>query len=125
MRRAFVLLVLLVTACEGSFIRPEDLGRKVSDFTYAIQGFGNVGSWAARLLHAEGGKIVAVSDVSGAIRNPAGIDIPALYEYALASKKIVGFPGADAMPTSALLAEPCDVFVEFTKPGSAKANWVA
>src|SRR5215471_2208458 len=89
----------------------EDLGRKVSDLTYAIQGFGNVGSWAARLLHGEGGKIVAVSDVTGALRNPAGIDVPALYEYATVHKRIAGFPGADAMPASALLAEPCDVLV--------------
>ncbi len=89
----------------------EDAGRKVSDFTYAIQGFGNVGSWVARLLHAEGGKIVAVSDVTGALRNPAGIDVPALYAYAAANKKIAGFSGAEAIPASALLAEPCDVLV--------------
>src|SRR6185369_12471116 len=52
----------------------EDLGRKVSDFTYAVQRFGNVGSWVARLLHAEGAKIIAVSDVSGAVRNARGLD---------------------------------------------------
>ncbi|XP_076957834.1 glutamate dehydrogenase A-like, partial [Bidens hawaiensis] len=39
---------------------------------------GNVGSWVARLIHEKGGKIVAVSDVTGAIKNPNGIDIPAL-----------------------------------------------
>ena len=42
-----------------------DLGKRVADFTFAIQGFGNVGSWAARLFHAAGGKVVAVSDVRG------------------------------------------------------------
>jgi glutamate dehydrogenase (NAD(P)+) len=89
----------------------EDIGRKVSDFTYAIQGFGNVGSWAARLLHAEGAKIVAVSDVGGAVRNPAGLDVPALYEYASRNKKLTGFPGGDAMPVDALFSEPCDVLV--------------
>jgi glutamate dehydrogenase (NAD(P)+) len=89
----------------------EDIGRKVSDFSYAVQGFGNVGSWVARLVHAEGGKVVAVSDVTGALRNPAGIDVPALYEYAAANKKIAGFAGAEAMPATALLAEPCDVLV--------------
>jgi glutamate dehydrogenase (NAD(P)+) len=89
----------------------EDSGRKVSDFTYAIEGFGNVGSWAARLIHAEGGKIVAISDVSGALRNPAGLDVPALFEYAAANKKIAGFTGGEAFPASALLAEPCDVLV--------------
>jgi glutamate dehydrogenase (NAD(P)+) len=89
----------------------EDLGRKVSDFTYAVQGFGNVGSWVARLLHAAGGKVVAVSDVGGALRNPAGLDIPALYEFAVAHKQVTGFPGGDAMPPSELLAETCDVLV--------------
>ena len=54
----------------------EDMGKKVADFTYAIQGFGNVGSWAARLFHEAGGKIVAVSDVTGAVRNPNGLGHP-------------------------------------------------
>jgi glutamate dehydrogenase (NAD(P)+) len=95
-------------AAQGLF---EDIGRKVSDFTYAIQGFGNVGSWVARLLHAEGGKIIAVSDASGATRNPAGLDIPALYDHSVANKTVPSFAGGDAMPSNALLAEPCDVLV--------------
>jgi len=98
----------LLFAAQGLF---EDIGRKVSDFTYAIQGFGNVGSWVARLLHAEGAKIVAVSDASGAIRNPAGLDIPTLYDHSIAHKTVANFPGGDAMPSNALLAEPCDVLV--------------
>src|SRR5690242_17968724 len=89
----------------------EDAGRSVADFTYAIQGMGNVGSWAARLIAGQGGKIVAVSDVSGALRNPAGLDVPALCEYLAAHKKIAGFPGGEAFPAEALLAEPCDVLV--------------
>ena len=42
---------------------------------YVIQGFGNVGAWAAEILQENGGKVVAVSDVSGAIHNDKGIDI--------------------------------------------------
>jgi glutamate dehydrogenase (NAD(P)+) len=89
----------------------EDAGRSVSDFTYAIQGMGNVGSWAARLIAAQGGKIVAVSDVSGAVRNPAGLDVAALYEYVAMNKKLAGFAGGEAFPASELLAEPCDVLI--------------
>jgi len=89
----------------------EDAGRSVSDFTYAIQGLGNVGSWAARLIAAAGGKIVAVSDVSGAVRNAAGLDVPALCDYAALHKNIAGFPGGESFPAGALLAEPCDVLV--------------
>src|SRR5262245_17034565 len=73
----------------------ESVGKKVADFTYAIQGFGNVGSWAARLFHEAGGKIIAVSDVSGAVRNPAGLDIGALYKYATEKKTVAGFPGGE------------------------------
>ncbi|HMJ53206.1 MAG TPA: Glu/Leu/Phe/Val dehydrogenase dimerization domain-containing protein, partial [Polyangiaceae bacterium] len=89
----------------------EDAGRTVADFTYAIQGMGNVGSWAARLIAAQGGKIVAVSDVSGAVRNPAGLDVSALCEYIAAQKKLAGFAGGEAFPADALLAEPCDVLI--------------
>ena len=89
----------------------EDEGRRISDFTYAIQGFGNVGSWIARLLHAEGGKVVAVSDVAGAVRNPAGLDIPALVEHVAAHKTVAGFAGGDDFPAAALLGEACDVLI--------------
>jgi glutamate dehydrogenase (NAD(P)+) len=89
----------------------EDLGRKVSDFTYAVQGFGNVGSWAARLIHQAGGKVVAVSDVSGAVRNPAGLDIPALLEHTSSKRTVTGFPGGESFAGHELLAEPCDVLV--------------
>ncbi|XP_076957742.1 glutamate dehydrogenase 2-like [Bidens hawaiensis] len=53
-------------------------GKSINGLTFVIKGFGNVGSWVARLIHEKGGKIVAVSDVTGAIKNPNGIDIPAL-----------------------------------------------
>ena len=87
------------------------MGKKVADFTYAIQGFGNVGSWAARLFHEAGGKIVAVSDVGGAVRNPKGLDIPALFEHATEKKTVAGFPGGESFPADKLLAEPCDVLI--------------
>lgn len=98
----------LLFAAERLF---EDLGKKVSDFTYAIQGFGNVGSWAARLFHAAGGKVVAVSDLTGAVRNRAGLDIPALWAYVSEKKGVAGFPGGESFPADQLLAEPCDVLI--------------
>ncbi len=98
----------LLYAAECAFA---DAGRKISDFTYAIQGFGNVGSWAARLFHDAGGKIVAVSDVDGAVRNPDGLDIPALYAWAQQHRTVKGFPGGEAMPVDALLGTRCDVLI--------------
>jgi glutamate dehydrogenase (NAD(P)+) len=89
----------------------EELGRKASDFTYAVQGFGNVGSWAARLFHEAGGKVVAVSDLTGAVRNKAGLDVPALLRYAAEKRGVAGFPGGEGFPAADLLAEPCDVLI--------------
>lgn len=89
----------------------EDLGKQVKDFTYAIQGFGNVGSWAARLFHAAGGTVVAVADVGGAVRNPAGLDIPALYDFARKNAGVKGFPGGEAMPPEDVLSEPAGVLI--------------
>ncbi|KAH9728451.1 glutamate dehydrogenase 1 [Citrus sinensis] len=53
-------------------------GKNIAGQRFVIQGFGNVGSWAARLIGEKGGKIVAVSDISGAIKNSKGIDVPTL-----------------------------------------------
>jgi glutamate dehydrogenase (NAD(P)+) len=98
----------LLFAAESVF---GDLGRKVGDFTYAIQGFGNVGSWAARLIHEQGGKIVAVSDVDGALQNPNGLEVPALIEWVRSYKTVKGFPGGEPIAPEALLASPCDVLI--------------
>lgn len=89
----------------------EDHGKRIADFTYAIQGFGNVGSWAARLFQESGGRIVAVSDVTSALYNPNGIDIPALITYARTKGGIAGFPGAEAQPREFVLSAPCDVLI--------------
>jgi len=88
-----------------------DDGKHVRQATYAVQGFGNVGSWCAKFLHQEGGCIVAISDVSGAIRNKDGIDVPALLRYVRERGVIAGFPGAESMPADALLTVECDVLI--------------
>ena len=85
--------------------------RKLADITVAIQGFGNVGSNAARLIAAAGGRIVAVSDISGGIANDSGIDIPALLEWVGENRVVSGFPGADAIDGAGVLAYPCDVLI--------------
>ena len=74
------------------------LGKKVGDFTYAIQGFGNVGYWAAHLIAECGGKVLAVSDVGGAICNRDGLDIGALRQFVDREGSVAGFPGARAFP---------------------------
>ncbi len=65
-----------VAIVTGELLKRE--GRALSDTTVAVQGFGNVGSWAARILRDMGCKIVAISDVSGGLYNPNGLDLAAI-----------------------------------------------
>jgi glutamate dehydrogenase (NAD(P)+) len=119
----------LLFAAECAF---EDAGKKVSDFTYAIQGFGNVGSWAARLIHERGGKIVAISDVDGAIGNRNGLDIPALQAWVAEHRTVTGFPGGEAIPGESLLSTECDVLIPAALGGvltqhtaaEVRAKWI-
>jgi glutamate dehydrogenase (NAD(P)+) len=88
-----------------------DDGKQISDMTFVVQGFGNVGAWVARFLHAEGGKILAVSDLSGAILNKQGIDIEALVRHVKETGHIKGFAGTEETPADELLTLECDVLV--------------
>lgn len=76
-----------------------------------VQGFGNVGATSARFFHEAGIKVVGVSDVHGALHNPAGIDIAKLREWSAERRTIVGFPGAGAIAAEELLTLPCEVLV--------------
>jgi glutamate dehydrogenase (NAD(P)+) len=86
-------------------------GRKLSDVSVAIQGFGNVGSNAARLIAEQGGRIVAVSDISGGIANDQGIDIPALLDWVGEHRVVEGFPGADGIDGSEVITCKADVLI--------------
>jgi glutamate dehydrogenase/leucine dehydrogenase len=80
--------------------------------TCAVQGFGNVGSWAARLLSERGLIVQAVSDLSGAYYNAAGIDIEAANKYRDVNKgSLDGFTGAEKISNSDLLTLPVDLLV--------------
>ena len=87
------------------------LGLSPADTTFAVQGFGNVGSWAARIMQQLGAKMVGVSDANGAIRSDAGIDPNALHDHIAAEGKITDFPGAEKIDPDDLVAIPCDVFI--------------
>jgi glutamate dehydrogenase (NAD(P)+) len=87
------------------------LKRGISGTTFAIQGYGNVGSHTARCLAGMGGRIVGVSDAYGAVINPEGIDVAALDKHVAMSKKIVGFKGGEATTNEQLLTMPVDVLI--------------
>jgi glutamate dehydrogenase (NAD(P)+) len=87
------------------------LGLSPADTTFVVQGFGNVGSWAARIMQQLGARMVAVSDAHGAIRNDAGIDANVLQDHIAADGKITEFGEAETMDPDDLIAVPCDVFI--------------
>jgi glutamate dehydrogenase (NAD(P)+)/glutamate dehydrogenase (NADP+) len=87
-------------------------GKSLVGARVVIQGFGNVGSAAALLLHQAGAKILAVSTGSGGVFSEAGLDIPALKSYAAENRKSVkGFPQAVPITNAELLSLPCDVLI--------------
>ncbi|MBX3262446.1 MAG: glutamate dehydrogenase [Labilithrix sp.] len=86
-------------------------GKKLQGTSFSVQGFGNVGSWFARLAHAQGAKIVAVSDVKGGIFVGDGIDVPKLLEHVKATGSVVGFAGARSINNEEILTVDCDVLV--------------
>ncbi|HET8901472.1 MAG TPA: Glu/Leu/Phe/Val dehydrogenase [Holophagaceae bacterium] len=87
------------------------LGKPLAGATVAVQGFGNVGSQSARLLHEAGARVVAVSDVNGAIKNERGLDIHALMKHVAETKGVTGFKGGEAMDMAELLLMPVDILV--------------
>jgi glutamate dehydrogenase (NAD(P)+) len=88
------------------------LDRDVEDATVAIQGFGNVGSWAARLLSERGANVVAVSDVSGGRYDPDGLDVVDLFEHVEAGGRMAGYDGeCDTIPNADLLELDVDVLI--------------
>lgn len=88
-----------------------DIGMSVRGSRIAVQGFGNVGSNAARLLYDDGARIVALSDVHGAIHRPEGLDLPAVVEHAKTTGSVKDFPGAKTITNDELLACECDVLI--------------
>jgi glutamate dehydrogenase (NAD(P)+) len=87
------------------------IGRPLSGATAAVQGFGNVGSQSAYLLHEAGTRILAASDINGVVRNDRGIDIHALLKHYAAHKTIVGFKGAEPIDPAELLVMSVDILV--------------
>ena len=87
------------------------LGLEPEDTRIIIQGFGNVGSHAALLLHRQGFKIIGIAELSCGLHNPRGIDIPRLFDYKEENKTIEGFAEAEPADPHELLVSDCDVLV--------------
>jgi glutamate dehydrogenase (NAD(P)+) len=84
-------------------------GLRLDEQSIVVQGFGNVGSHLARLLHLEGAKVVAVSDSRGGVHNPHGIDIPAAIAHKHETGALTGLANAEEVTNEELIELPCDI----------------
>jgi glutamate dehydrogenase (NAD(P)+) len=87
------------------------LGIDLQDSAIVVQGFGNAGSVAARLLYEAGAKVVGVSDSAGGIHNPNGLDIPAVMHHKANTGSVVDYSESDNVSNSELLELPCEVLL--------------
>ena len=87
------------------------LNMPVEGCRVVIQGFGNVGSNAARLMMERGYKIVGIAEKEGGLSNPKGIDIHQLIEYKYRNGTTLGFIGAEAMPSEELIVSECEILI--------------
>jgi len=101
-------------------------GETLEGKTFLVQGFGNVGSHAAEILHTHGGRLLAVNDADGTIFNPDGIDVPALIAYTRdpsnLKRSVLGFPGAQTISKSDFWKVPADVLIPAALGGEITAD---
>jgi glutamate dehydrogenase (NAD(P)+) len=100
----------------------QKLGIKPANATAVVQGFGNVGSVAAQLLHEQGVKIIALSDINGAIYNSDGFIIPEVLDYVERNKSIVNFPHSEAITNEELLELECDLLIPAAKEDQIRSK---
>ena len=98
-------LVFLI--CEAA----NHIGLKMTESTAVVQGFGNVGSNAARLLIEQGTRVIAISDINGGVHNPKGLDLQAIHAHVAEHGQLAGFAGGDPIDNAQLLELECDILV--------------
>lgn len=90
---------------------PELLKKPLRDTTYSVVGFGNVGSWTAKLMAAHGSTLAAVMDHTAALTHPEGLDADALAAHVTTTGGIANFPGATVISEDEFYAMEVDLFV--------------
>lgn len=89
----------------------EKHGKSINSSSFVLQGFGNVGYYTAKFIQDRGGKVMAVSDVSGAIYNPDGLNINEVKKYVEQHGTLKDYPSAEHLTNEELLLLPCDVLI--------------
>lgn len=99
----------------GVFITGREVARRsgieIEGAKVAVQGFGNVGSEAARLFNEAGARVIVIQDHTATLYNPAGIDLVALSEWQIANKRIAGFSGAQVIDDEAFWDVEMDILI--------------
>lgn len=105
----------MFSTSQGGYYVFEALAKKMKlvpgKTTIAIQGFGNVGAFAAEIFHKVGYKIVAVSDSKGGVMNMKGLDIPAVWKHKEATGSVAGFAGTTPVDNKKILELAVDVLI--------------
>jgi glutamate dehydrogenase (NAD(P)+) len=109
------VMIVSIAALQKAGIKPESA-------TAVIQGFGNVGSVSAELLHERGVKILGLSDINGAIYNSKGFEIPDVIDYVTKHKTIVSYPNAEAITNEELIELECDLLIPAAKEDQITAK---
>ena len=124
-------------ALEGSYGRESATGRGLvylfreaapahglipSETRFVVQGYGNVGSWAARIMEQLGATMVAASDAKGAVRDDGGIDANALARHVDRGGAVCEFEGAEPVGPEDFLRTPCEVFIPAALGGLIRAD---
>ena len=101
-----------VTRINGSNVKKGKTKRDLAEQRLAIQGFGNVGSIGALLMHETGYKIIGASDVHGGLYNEKGLDVPKLVDWVYRQRKpLPEFPDGERTTSQEILFRPCEVLV--------------
>ena len=87
------------------------IGLDLSNATCAVQGFGNAGSIAAKLIKEVGVKVIAVSDSKGAIFDPTGLDPDKVSEHKSKTESVIGYSGSDEISNEDILTIDCDILI--------------
>jgi len=96
----------------------KDRNQNIADVSVAIQGFGNVGSNAARLIAEQGARIVAVADHTGGVSRSDGLDIPALIDWVAEKHGVQGFDGGDAFDGAEIITWSADILIPAALEGA-------
>src|SRR5215210_4261295 len=84
---------------------------KINDTRVVIQGAGNVGGTAALLMHEQGYKVVGIADITGALYNPSGLDVPGVLAYLKENKTVEGYTEAEHLSNADILEVECEILM--------------